>query len=429
MTELSTNRPNLKLWQWRIVVMGWLTYASYYLGRVNLSIAIPDLRENLNLSSQEVGLFSSGFFLAYAFGQLISGHLGDRISPRKLVFAGMFLSVAMNLLFGSVGLWALMLVVWTINGFFQSTGWAPILKVLANWHSPEQRRKVAGIYATSYVAGNALSWILAGWLVASLSWRAAFWVPGALMGLVALAWYLLIRDTPQGAGFTNSMRFAEEADKTGLKENSQSNMLHVLRRFWPLVLAAVSGGMILFALIIWAPTYFVDMHGLGIGKAATISIFFPIAGTIGTLAVSWLVSGPLCCKEIFFGAAIFIVVAGLLFLFPVVSTSLLMSATLLILVGSILYGVNTIITTILPMVLSERQEVSMVAGLIDFAFNIGASLGGFLVGAIIDRFSWSAVFIVLAIGAILTSVLLVGFAFWINKLSGRSILSLEQSIL
>jgi OPA family glycerol-3-phosphate transporter-like MFS transporter len=429
MTELSTNRPNLKLWQWRIVVMGWLTYASYYLGRVNLSIAIPDLRENLNLSSQEVGLFSSGFFLAYAFGQLISGHLGDRISPRKLVFAGMFLSVAMNLLFGSVGLWTLMLVVWTINGFFQSTGWAPILKVLANWHSPEQRRKVAGIYATSYVAGNALSWILAGWLVASLSWRAAFWVPGALMGLVALAWYLLIRDTPQGAGFTNSMRFAEEADKTGLKENSQSNMLHVLRRFWPLVLAAVSGGMILFALIIWAPTYFVDMHGLGIGKAATISIFFPIAGTIGTLAVSWLVSGPLCCKEIFLGAAIFIVVAGLLFLFPVVSTSLLMSATLLILVGSILYGVNTIITTILPMVLSERQEVSMVAGLIDFAFNIGASLGGFLVGAIIDRFSWSAVFIVLAIGAILTSVLLVGFAFWINKLSGRSILSLEQSIL
>ena len=62
-------------------------------------------------------------------------------------------------------------------------------------------------------------------------------------------------------------------------------------------------------------------------------------------------------------------------------------------------------------------------------FNIGASLGGFLVGAIIDRFSWSAVFIVLAIGAILTSVLLVSFAFWINKLSGKSILSLEQSVL
>lgn len=429
MTGLSTYRTNLKFWQWRIVVMGWFTYASYYLGRVNLSIAIPDLRENLALSSQEIGLFGSGFFFAYALGQLISGHLGDRISPRSLVFGGMLLSAAMNLVFGSVGLWGLMLVVWTINGFFQSTGWAPILKLLANWHTPEQRRKIAGIYATSYVAGNALTWLLTGWIVASLSWRAAFWIPGALLGLIALVWFFLIQDTPQEAGFNDSNRFAEEADKIEPKEDSRPNMLRVLRRFWPLALAAVTGGMLLFGLIIWAPTYFVDTHGLGIGTAAAISILFPIAGTIGTLGISWLVAGPLCCKEIFLGAAIFIIVGGLLFLFSIVSTSLLMSSTLLVLVGCILYGVNTIITTILPMVLSERQEVSTVAGLIDFAFNIGASLGGILIGTIIDRFSWSAVFFVLTIGAILTSVFLVGFGFWTNRLSGKSILSLEQSVL
>ena len=429
MTGLITYKTNLKFWQWRIVVMGWFTYASYYLGRVNLSIAIPDLRENLALSSQEIGLFGSGFFFAYAFGQLISGHLGDRISPRSLVFGGMLLSAAMNLVFGSVGLWGLMLVVWTINGFFQSTGWAPILKLLANWHTPEQRRKIAGIYATSYVAGNALTWLLTGWIVASLSWRAAFWIPGALLGLIALVWFFLIQDSPQKVGFTDSNRFAEKADEIEPKEDSRPNMLRVLRRFWPLVLAAVTGGMLLFGLIIWAPTYFVDTHGLGIGTAAAISILFPIAGTLGTLGISWLVAGPLCCKEIFFGAAIFIIVGGLLFLFSIISTSLLMSAALLVLVGCILYGVNTIITTILPMVLSERQEVSTVAGLIDFAFNIGASLGGILIGTIIDKFSWSAVFFVLTIGAILTSVFLVGFGFWTNRLSGKSILSLEQSVL
>ena len=81
------------------------------------------------------------------------------------------------------------------------------------------------------------------------------------------------------------------------------------------------------------------------------------------------------------------------------------------------------------MVLSERQEVSTVAGLIDFAFNVGASFGAILVGTIIDKFSWSDVFIVLTIGAILTSVFLVSFAFWINRLSGKSILSLKQSVL
>ena len=54
------------------MVMGWITYASYYLGRVNLSTAIPDLREDLHLSSQDVGLLGSGFFLSYAAGKMSS---------------------------------------------------------------------------------------------------------------------------------------------------------------------------------------------------------------------------------------------------------------------------------------------------------------------------------------------------------------------
>jgi sugar phosphate permease len=165
---------------------------------------------------------------------------------------------------------------------------------------------------------------------------------------------------------------------------------------------------------------------LEIDTAANISILFPIAGTLGTLAIGWLMAGPLCCKEIMSGAVIFIAVSGLLFLFPIVSVSLLMSAALLVLVGSILYGVNTIITTILPMVLSDNREVSTVAGLIDFAFNIGASLAGVGVGTIVDKLSWSAMFNVLGLGAILTSFFLALFAFWINRFSDRSSMNLEQ---
>jgi sugar phosphate permease len=341
----------------------------------------------------------------------------------------MLLSTAMNLVFGSAAIWGLMLVVWTINGFAQSTGWAPILKVLATWHSTEQRRKVGGIYATSFVAGNALTWLLTGWLVANFGWRVAFWIPSVLMGVIALAWFHLVRDTPQDAGFIDPVWLAEETTNSRMQEDSQPNMLRVLKYFWPLVLAAVTGGMLLFALIIWGPTYFVDMHGLGIGTAANISILFPMAGTIGTLAISYIVAGPLSNKEILFGSVTFTVVGGLLFLFPIASTSLIMSATLLVLVGSIIYGVNSIITTILPMVLSDRQEVSTVAGLIDFAFNIGASLAGVGVGTIVDKFSWSAVFIVLGIGAILTSLLLALFAFWKNRLSGKSSINLKQRVL
>jgi len=134
-----------------------------------------------------------------------------------------------------------MILAWTVNGFFQSTGWAPILKLLSSWHSPEQSRKVAGIYATSYVAGNALTWILTGWLVANLSWQAAFWVPGALMGILAIVWYLTVRDTPQAVGMSLSATTSEDSTRIEAPQGKHPNMLQVLRRFWPLVLAAVNG--------------------------------------------------------------------------------------------------------------------------------------------------------------------------------------------
>lgn len=412
MTTTTRYGFDLQTWQRRIILVSWVTYAAYYLGRVNFSTAIPGLRNNLGLSSQDVGLLSTGFFLSYAVGQLVSGHLGDRLSPRRLVFLGMTLSTVMNLIFGSISIWGLMFVVWMLNGFLQSTGWAPVMKVLSNWHTPQQRRRVAGIYATSWVAGNMLTWLLSGWLVSWLHWRAAFWIPGSLMGLIAFIWYASIRDTPEEARIPPAALTTGMELDTSTKEDARSHMWGAFLRFWPLALAAVFGGFLLFALIVWMPTYFVDALALDIGTATSLASLLPLAGTLGTLAIGWLASTYLVNKEINSAALIFIGIGGLILLFPLASTSILASAIVLALVGGVLYGADTIITTILPMVMSGQKETASVAGLIDFTFNIGASLAGAIIGGIVDRYSWSLVFYTLAAGAILTSLSFIVFAWW-----------------
>lgn len=330
----------------------------------------------------------------------------------------MLLSGAMNLIFGLTPIYNVMFLAWTFNGLCQSTGWAPILKVLSSWYTSKQRRKAVGIYATSYVGGNALTWILTGWLVATYSWRVAFFVPGVMIGIFGFIWFVMIRDTPKSAGFHMTDRSSEE--ETPIRQNHEPDVFYALKRFWPLVLAAMNGGMLLFALIIWAPTYFVDVHGLGIEKASFISTFFPVAGIIGTLSVSWLTAGRFYCKETGFAAVAFVGIGLLLLILSTISNSLSISVMLLILIGSALYGVDTIITTILPSALSDRHEISTVAGLIDFAFNIGASLAGVLIGSIVDTKSWLVVFIVLAVSAFLTSFFLTVFAWWRNYL-GRQL--------
>ena len=135
--------PKLHSWQRNLVVIAWLTYAGFYLGRVNLAAALPDIEANLSLTKSQVGIFVTGFFWAYALGQLVNGQLGDRLSPRRFVFIGLLVSAGLNLAFGSFSAFIILAIIWTTNGYFQATGWGPVLRTLANWLTPAQRRKIS----------------------------------------------------------------------------------------------------------------------------------------------------------------------------------------------------------------------------------------------------------------------------------------------
>ena len=406
-----TSAPALPAWQLRIVAVGWLTYAGFYLGRVNLSSALPGLRADLGLSAQAAGAIATGFFLAYAVGQLLVGHLGDRRSPRLLVFGGMMASAVLNLTFGSLSGPIPLLLVWGANGFFQAFGWAPILKVIANWHDQDGRRRVAGVFATSFVVGNALTWVLAGWLAQSYSWRWALWLPGAAMMIVALIWLALVRDRPEEIGLDTPADTSDEAkpppgDSAGPRAQPAPSPLRALRAQWPLALASLGGGFVLFTLVVWTPSLLVDILGLGVGAASNLATLLPIAGVVGTLITGWLAATALAGREARLAALLFLGLAGLPLLFPIVSREALASAALLALIGAAVYGGTSLLLSTLPMVLSDRRETASVAAVADFAFNLGASLGGVTVGLIVDRLGWGAVFVALAIGALLASAAL-----------------------
>jgi sugar phosphate permease len=75
----------------------WITYACYYLGRVNLSPVIPALAISLGVSRAEIGTLGTAFFWVYAIGQFINGELGTRISPHRIVTIGLLLIIITNL--------------------------------------------------------------------------------------------------------------------------------------------------------------------------------------------------------------------------------------------------------------------------------------------------------------------------------------------
>jgi len=78
-------------WQRRIFVILWITYASFYLGRVNFSVALPGIMADFGWTRTDVGAIGTALFWAYAIGQFINGQLGDRLGARVMITVGLYL--------------------------------------------------------------------------------------------------------------------------------------------------------------------------------------------------------------------------------------------------------------------------------------------------------------------------------------------------
>jgi len=274
---------NLRSWQRRILVTCWLTYARLYLCRVNLSVVLSAIQEEFGWSKAQVGLIGSALFWVYACGQFINGQLGDRLRARTFVAVGLLASVALNVAFGFTASLPLMVILWGANGYFQSTGWGPIVRTISRWFGAARRGGLSALLSLSYVLEHVGSWLLAGWLVVRWAWRTAFWVPAVLMALSALHWMVRIRNAPQDVELVPPMR-ANDTPPVGrgiLREVLRRTFAHPRLRWG--ALTRVSHGFVQGSVILWVPTYLVERLKMDIGGAAMSAVILPLCGLAGVL--------------------------------------------------------------------------------------------------------------------------------------------------
>ena len=392
----ATSPRHLRLWRYRIFAVSWLTYAAYYLGRVNLGVAAPALERELGWERAAIGLLGSAFYWVYAVSQLVNGHLGDRLSARVFVALGLAVSGLLNLLFGSLEFFGLMLVVWALNGWAQATGWGPIMKTLSRWFATEERGNLTALFSPCYVVGHALSWALAGWLIASKGWRHAYWVPGMILLGMSAFWYASIRDQPEtiGHGATRARQVSLKAFQT------RSNLLSGVRDMisqhklgWALVVCFLSG-MIKDGLTLWGPTYLVEQQGLEIASAALSGTLIPIAGALGAVLAGWSMHRARKRRE----APVVVSMAGVVALallglqVPAAVGQWWSALGLLAVMALGSHGINALLMASLPLSLGPNGNVSSVAGTLDFASYVGGGLSALLLGWLQDFRGWGAVF-------------------------------------
>lgn len=172
---------NMDYWKTRILVTSWFTYGSFYLCRVNIAIVLPLLVQVFGFSHTALGGVISAFLVMYCIGQFLSGYLGDKVSPRLLIFGGIIGSVLCNVFFVFTRSLVVMLILWGMNGLFQSTGWAPTIKVVTAWFSQKEMGKVGGVMGSSFLVGTIYAWFVAAIGSTFFGWRGVFWLPALLL--------------------------------------------------------------------------------------------------------------------------------------------------------------------------------------------------------------------------------------------------------
>jgi OPA family glycerol-3-phosphate transporter-like MFS transporter len=411
-----------RITRWHVLTVSLLAlgYSGYYFCRSDYSVALPlilaeQVRHGVNSHVAEVRLGSIASYgvLAYAIAKFPAGALADSFGGRKNFLAGMAGAIFFTVLFMAGGGFPLFTLAWIGNRFFQSFGWAGLVKVTSRWFSYSTYGGVMGILSLSYLFGDAISrGAMSLLLQHGVGWRGLFAAGAGLLTILLLCNLILLRDSPQAYRLPppeeNPLNLFSGTDKaSGFP--STSAILRILfssPAFWLVCLLSLGTTLLRETFNLWTPTYFTQVLGMTNVQAARGSALFPLFGGFSVLLAGFLSDfvGPEGRGRILFVGLLSTVpaLAGLAHLPPHAPRALplaLVSAVAFLLIGPYSYLAGAI-----SLDFGGKEGSATASGIIDGVGYLAGVLSGNSMANIAVTYGWQAMFLVLAGVAVLSTV-------------------------
>jgi len=282
--------------RWRVFVWLVVGYGFFYTCRLSLSVAKKPMLDADVMSVGEMGMIGAVLLYVYAFGKLINGFLADRANIRRFMSWALVCSALVNLLFGATEWFAVFVVLWALNGWFQSIGSAPSVVSLCQWFSHRERGTRYGVWAGAHNIGEGLTFIGTALIVDHFGWRWGFWGPGIACLFIAMLMFRNLADRPQTYGLPS---IADHNNDVGAGPVAQDEtlgriQLSILRHplLWVFGLASACMYVARYAVNSWAIFFLQQGKGYALVDAATAMAAYPIFGLAGAIC-SGLISDKL----------------------------------------------------------------------------------------------------------------------------------------
>ncbi len=425
-----------------------LMYASYYMCRYNLSIAAPRIMSEFGLSNAGYGLINTGRHWAYSVGQFVNGLFTDKLGGKQAMALGAGLTVILNVLFGlssyigAGSVFVLFFLIRTSDGYAQAFGSPGMVKINTSWFTRSERGRFAGIFGLMIQVGqisiNALGPVLLlGMPVMILNrqyviggdWRWLFYVPPAIVAVITVIMYLVVKNNPEEAGY--SIRYGPA--ETGAAESPEQDLpLRVVfgtiirkKMVWITACAYFCTGIVRTAQFDWWVVYFDKEWGLDIATSTLVIVtgaLLPLMAFLGSL-------GSGCVSDYVFrgrrapvamalyGLESAVILSAALLLSNAHATSPLLASVMMLAISLTCNSTHSILGTAAAMDLGGRKMSGFASGVIDSFQYLGAGVAGWGFGSLIDytqkttSWGWNVWFYFMLPFSI-AGMLLMGYVWW-----------------
>ena len=260
-----------------------VAYVFNFVDRQILAILLQPIKEELKVSDTAMGLLTGiAFALFYTFAGIPIARLADRRSRRTIIAVGLTAWSAMTAASGMVRTFAQLAVARIGVGVGEAAFVPPAHSLIADYFPAERRATAMAIFSMGVHVGLAFGFLLGGWIAQLFGWRAAFFAVGLPGLLLAVLVRLTVREPIRGSADGPDGTAAALAAPVSLR--AAVTTLWSLHSFRHLALAAALISFSGYAFAIWGPTFFIRVHGMGMGQLGTwLGAVLGSGGIIGAI--------------------------------------------------------------------------------------------------------------------------------------------------
>lgn len=367
---------------WYVIALLSVVNVFNYMDRMALSVLLPAIKSDLQLSDSQLGLLVGfAFSMLYAVCGIPIARWADHGVRRSIIAIALATWSAMTAISGAAQSFAHLFAARVGVGIGEAGCLSPSQSLLCDYVEFERRSAIFSLHTLGLMLGLMLGMTFAGWLGATIGWRWAFVVLGLPGIAVAIIVQLTLREPQRGVLDKPMQRDA------GQSLGSAIRFMWGCRTYRLFLCYGAANGLLQYGLNQWWPSFYARIFELSLQHVGVYLGFALGIGSMAGLLLGGFVANRASRRDA--RCPLLIGAGAMLLSLPSVLASLFVSSVelsivLVALSGMLWYVATGPVAAALFSVVPSQMRAT--AGSINILFTsvLGFGFGPFLTGLLSD---------------------------------------------